>query len=676
MIKKANLYTYTTNSTSFTSYLTDNSSDPIYDTNTGNIWLAGEKFGNTPVFQSQTTTEYSNLPVTYNFDVFSNIIGNKFIKTAADNKTLPKYNTILGYGNAIYEGTPSSTGNNFNVVIGSTWTNGTITINGDIGTANKNSSISYRNIFANALNEFRSPIQANDIQTTKLSVEELNVGSLKTNVSDSYVSSLGSGATLDIILKLLLTASDYNKLPEKGPSVTVEFYNGSTKVDNYTVESYTNFTYSSLTAKISSVNWNEGTVSKYNPRWLYAVDNSNNFTNINASDVKDAGQFRASTLSTEGNYFWAVGGNNTYTAINYNNSTYTQVVPNSSGVCYMLKPNIKVCKCIWCGVTPDEYLSGSTATLYATSKTLTTTTDKTWSGGTTNAVITFANDMSGTYKNGQVSFNKVSNVTVAPGAKTILSVNGGTKPSAFNTSDKNNGGFQMGSLLTFYKDLAANGVLVPDTGKYKIGGTAVTKTQSGTLTVTGGFKYMWGWLSCGGETDDNWNTLFNNVNNACNNNYTDLGNFLKIAGITTYYSAGSGLFYTNVDKSLQTVAFSSFSGDNKYASGKYNGLYFIYPADKVNFYEFKSKGDISSTTSIIKNSKASAGSFGIYTADGTDVNKGLLGKKYANKFKMKIGDSSTYYDYVIFITGQPSYFSGTSGKFYYYYERTVTGNYT
>lgn len=673
MIKKANLYTYTTNSTSFTSYLTDNSSDPIYDTNTGNIWLAGEKFGNTPAFQSQNTTEYSNLPVTYNFDVFSNIIGNKFIKTSADNQTLPKYNTILGYGNTIYEGTSPSTGNNFNVVIGSTWTNGVITINGDIGDSSKTKLISYRNIFANALNEFRSPIQATSITANKLSVKEFNADSLKANVSNSYVSSLGSGATLDIILKLLLTASDYNGLPDGKPSVTVKFYNGSTEVKKYTVESYTNFSYSTLTAKISSVNWNEGTVSSYNPRWLYAVDKDNNFININASDVEDTSKYRPSTLSTEGNYFWAVGNNSTYTAINYNDSTYTQVVPNSSGVCYMLKPNINVCKCIWCGVTPSEYLSGNTSILYATSKTLTTTNDKTWSGDTTNAVIKFGTDMSGAYKNVQVSFNKVQNVTVAPGVKTILSVTAGARPSAFKTSAQNGGGFQMGSLLTFYKDLATNNVLVPDTGKYKIGGTEVTKTQTGSLTVTGGFKYMWGWLSCGGETDDYWNTLFGNVDDACQQQYTDLSDFLNNAKITIYSSAGSGLFSSDVSASLQTVALSD---TNKYVSGKYNGLYFIYPADKVNFYAFKSKGDISSTTKIIKNSKTSAGSFGIYTADGTDVNKGLLGKKYANKFKMKIGVSSAYYDYVIFITGQPSYFSGTAGKFYYYYERTVTGSYT
>lgn len=674
MIKKANLYTYTTNSTSFTSYLTLNSSDPIYDTSTGNIWLAGEKFGNTPVFQSANSTQYSNLPVTYNFDVFSNIIGNKFIKTNAETKTLPKYNTILGYGNKIYEGSSSSTGNNFNVVIGSAWSNGTDTINGNIGSDSSTASVSYRNIFANALNEFRSPIQADKITANSLTVEEINADSLKANVSNSYVSSLGSGATLDIILKLLLTASDYSDLPNDLPSVTVKFFNNSNEVTNYTVESYTNFSYSSLTAKISAVNWNEGTVSSYNPRWLYKVDEDNNFINITAADVKQNGKYRSSTLATEGNYFWAVGDNNSYTAISYDNLTYTLVVPNSSQLCYMLKPDINVCKCIWCGVSPSNYLTGTTATLYATSSTLKTTNDQYWSGTTKNATIEFGTDISGSYACKSAAFNKISNVTVAPGSTIILSVNAGSKPEAFNNSDSS-GGFQMGSLLTFYKDLAANGVLVPDTGKYKIGGGTVGKTQVGTLTVTGGFKYMWGWLSCGGETDATWSQLFQNLDAACNDQYTDLSTFLNQAKISNYTNAAATLFDKEVTAASQSVAFSTYANSGKYSSEKYNGLYFIYPADKVEFYEFKDKAGSVSTTVINKSGKSGAGSFGIYTEDGTDVNKGLLSKKYANKFKMKIGDSSTYYDYVIFVTGQPSNFKGTTGKFYYYYKRTVTGSY-
>lgn len=111
-------------------------------------------------------------------------------------------------------------GNN-NVMMGSCNQTGHQTQNGlFIGTYNKCDDSSYSYIFtigngdgnnnrSNLLAIHKAKDSTDRTQTSLIGY--LNVEHLKSNISDSYVSSLGKSATADIILKALLTPADYYK---------------------------------------------------------------------------------------------------------------------------------------------------------------------------------------------------------------------------------------------------------------------------------------------------------------------------------------------------------------------------------------------------------------------------------------------------------------------------------
>lgn len=616
------LYSYSYNSAEFKNFLKENFYKPVLDTNTGNIWYRGELFGNAASLNGSDNDVYPN---TYNIDFFmrSKRLNNfDAIGLSNDKRNAPKYNVVVGIGHNIQASSTDKPGQQFNVIIGNDYNN-----NGGI---EKNTYVSYTNIFANKENVFRSPIIAGDVQA---------------NVSNSYVTSLGKGADLNTVLKALLTTQDYASIPGV-PSVSC-----STTKD--TVEAYTAVTSRSITY---TVNWNTGSFCSKNPRWMYAYDGSK-FANMTTANYN---LWKTDLLKSEGGFFkYLDSTSGKYKDITESNAEYvSKIVGATDGGSYITVGKT-IYKAAGAYAIPNSSLFSTGVSYYEF-----VTSGKTTNGNSAsdNVLNTWSTTSTCTY--GTYHLTPATNATWAPGINQLMTWSQGLKS---DSKIESNSGTIFGSLRTFFDSLAQTGVFVLDEAKKK-SSTTGTVTGSDTVSLTAGFKFYTGtfkYTSGPGNFTTYVKDKMDAASSGSKNTITTI--------LNTVFGSGNYSFITNgtINTLNETATGSLKLQVNSTAiSGSHNGFFFLYPMDKLKVSKLKSVDTQSGT--VTKDGGTEP--FMQYTSDGQDLNRAVIVSDYSYNKPVLVTVGNTEVKYLLCVAALSSgSVNNTAGYAQSFIQKTVTG---
>lgn len=616
------LYSYSYNSTEFKNFLKENFYKPVFDTNTGNIWYRGELFGNAVSLNSSQ----DNLPNSYNIDFFmrskqlNDFDAEKYLSN--NRRNIPKYNVVAGIGHHIGMTPTNLPGQQFNVIIGSSYNN-----NGGI---EDGTYVSYTNIFANKENIFRSPIIAGDVQA---------------NVSNSYVSSLGKGADLNTVLKALLTTQDYSAIPGV-PSV-------SCSTTNSTVEAYTAVTSRNITY---SVNWNTGSFCSKNPRWMYA-HNGSTFVNLTTANYNS---WKADLLKSEGGFFKYLDTTSSkYKDITESNTDYVaKIVGATDGGSY-IKAGKTIYKAAGAYAIPNSNIFSTGVSYYEFITSGKTTNVNSASDNVLNSWSTTSTCTYGTYQ-----LTPVTNATWAPGTNKLISWSQGLKS---DSKIESNSGTIFGSLRTFFDSLAQTGVFVLDEAKKKTGSTS-TVSGSGSVSLNAGFKFYSGTFKYT-SGPGNFKTYVKDKMDSV----SKMSKYPVSTILDNIFGSGNYSFITNgnINTSNETSTTSLKLQVNSSAiSASHNGFFFLYPMDKLKVSQLT--GVSTQGSAVTKDGGTEA--FMQYTSDGQDLNRAVIVSDYSYNRSVIVSVGNTEVKYLLCVAALSSgSVSNTAGYAQAFIAKTVTG---
>lgn len=616
------IYSYSYNSTEFKNFLKENFYKPVLDTNTGNIWYRGELFGNAASLNGSGSDVYPN---TYNIDFFmrskqlNNFDANNL---RSDKYNAPKYNVVVGIGHNIQSSPTNQPGQQFNVIIGNDYNN-----NGGI---EKNTYVSYTNIFANKENVFRSPIIAGDVQA---------------NVSNSYVTSLGKGADLNTVLKALLTTQDYVSIPG-APSV-------SCSTTNTTVEAYTAVTSRNITY---SVNWNTASFCSKNPRWMYAHDGSK-FANMNTDNYN---LWKSDLLKSEGGFFkYLDSTSGKYKDITESNAEYvSKIVGATDGGSYIAVGKT-IYKAAGAYAIPNSSLFSTGVSYYEFVTSGKTTNGNSASDNVLNSWSTTSTCTYGTYQ-----LTPVTNATWAPGTNQLMTWSQGLKS---DSKIESNSGTIFGSLRTFFDSLAQTGVFVLDEAKKKSGSTG-TVSGSGTVSLNAGFKFYTGTFKYTSGPGNFTTYVINKMDTASKASKNTITTILN-----NVFGSGNYSFITN--GTINTSNESAPAGlklqvNSTAISGSHNGFFFLYPMDKLKVSRLTGVSTQSGTVT----KDCGTEQFMQYTSDGQDLNRAVIVSEYSYNKSVLVTVGNTEVKYLLCVAALSSgSVNNTAGYAQSFIQKTVTG---